>query len=180
MSAEFGQVDSDLASIEQAAARSGGSQLDDIKAELERRRGGAAQTVRYAITRWPSWQAEYRLPATSMEVQQIRKSAEKQAKTDPTFFSRLLLAKCCVGLWYAGEQLFEDDDSPSTWASQGVQRTLGATRATEALTMAYRAGIEDGPGDGEIDQHGLDLIERAGFGDDTQRWVVEQDPTSAG
>lgn len=172
---EFGRVDPDLAAIDDTSNRAASTALGRVKAQLAQRREETPETVTFVITRWTDWEATYRLPATGAEVEQIRKAADKGKKKDPTYFSRLLLARCCIGLSFAGEKLREDDGSPATWASPGVQDSLDADRSTDALTVAYRGGIPDGPGDGEVDQHALELIERAGFGDDSQRWVA--DPT---
>lgn len=169
--------DPDLASIEDHPAAAG-TIWDRVSAVLEQRRTEQSTRVSYVLTRWPDWQVTYRLPSTAAEIGLLAKSTATKRKKDPAATNRLLLARCCVGLSFAGEELLEDDGTPMTWASTRVRQILGAQSSTEALTIAYRGGIPDGPGDGEITAHADDLVDQAGFGDgEDQVWRAEVDPT---
>lgn len=167
-------TDPDLDRLDQGA---GTSKLDLIKAEMRTRREKTAETFPYRITRWPDWVVTYRLPATAEEIEKINKAVAKELRRDPAAGNRLMLARCCVAISIDGEDQVEDDGSASTWASAGIRDALGARSSTEALTIAYRGGIPDGPGDGEISEIAHELVTLAGFGDSSQVWRVEQDPT---
>lgn len=169
--------DPDLKALEESTPAHGGTVFDRLAAELGRREEMQAETVTYVLTQWPDWEVTYRLPATAAEISALSKASAGKRKKDIAATNRLLLSRCCVGLRFAGEDMLEDDGTPMTWASPRVRQILKAAGSTEALTTAYRGGIPDGPGDGELTAHADDLVSRAGFGDDSQIWTVDKDPT---
>lgn len=169
------ETDPDLARLSDGGATA--TVFDEITAAIARNNAEPQKTITFEISRIPGLEVTYRLPATAQELATIRKATEGEVKKDSAAANRLMLANCCVGLAMAGEQLFEDNGKPMTWASKAVAERFGGTRSTDTLTRAYRGGVDNGDGDGELSLHADELVEAAGFGDKTQVVRVEKDPT---
>ena len=88
----------------------------------------------------------------------------------------LLLAHQAVGLVIDG-QLVTDDGKPLTFGSPLIQQAFEVRTAADAVRVFY--GGKDRDYGFAIQNHGNDLLTRAGLGDGAEELDDEEDPTKA-
>ncbi len=156
--------------------------FDRITERLADKQAEPDETTAISPERWQDWSIHYRLPdqnewADCQEKAQNRAARRAHQDMTPAEHAKSslqLLAQCCIGLTFMGEELLEADGDPCTFASKGVRERLDVASATEAVDLIYRGGKKSAP-DWNIRASVDELLTRAGVGNDAL--VDEPDPT---
>lgn len=161
------------------ALTSGRSILDRIKAAAREKATVEREPLTVRPNVWPEWRITYRMLNGQAEVDTIIKGTRAAVKKDTLAASRAVLARCCIGLEYEGEQLTEDDGSPSTFASKALLEMFDTARAIDVVTAIYSGNNpEAGAGDGDIRATSDRIVELSLPSDVWVEESDEKDPTT--
>jgi hypothetical protein len=141
--------------------------LDRLRKELTKK--VERSRVQIEVPERPGVTVEVSPNITQHQMRAWRRQSGEGTKNgfDPTKFACIVLGHTCTGIYIDGEEAFNEDGAPLTFASPEILEMTSTTRPTPDCVQAF-FGL-----DPHVESAALAVMDAAGYGDD----VEAVDPT---